>query len=250
MKKSSAFGLSSSIAAFVLLASSGPARADAAGDAFLAKVDSAVNRAKTLTLDYEIVHTEPGKAERALRATVLHKGDKRVFEFNAPADMKGTKMLILSPTEMYSYLPSFGKVRRVASHTSDQGFMGLVFNEGDIATTAYGSEYSATVASEDAKTSRLVLTPKTGKTTPYAKIEITVQKDKNLPSEIKYFGADGKNAKTETRTNYACKGDVCVAGEVKMTDNTKGTWTKFVVKVRNMNTAIEDDVFSKRSLEK
>lgn len=36
---------------------------------------------------------------------------------------------------MYVYLPAFGKVRRIASHTKDQGFLGLTFSQDDMATT-------------------------------------------------------------------------------------------------------------------
>jgi hypothetical protein len=70
--------------------------------------------------DYEITNKEPGKDEGTLAMTVKLKGEKRYTEFSAPADMRGTKVLILSPTQMYVYLPSYGKVRRIANHTKDQ----------------------------------------------------------------------------------------------------------------------------------
>ena len=46
-----------------------------------------------------------------LALIVKLKAEKRLTEFTAPADMKGTKVLVLSPTQMYVYLPAFGKVR-------------------------------------------------------------------------------------------------------------------------------------------
>ncbi|MFT3773121.1 MAG: outer membrane lipoprotein-sorting protein [Minicystis sp.] len=176
------------------------------------------------------------------------KGEKRLTEFSAPADMKGTKVLILSPTQMYVYLPAFGKVRRIASHTKDQGFLGLAFSQDDMATQAYAADYEGKVGSEDAASWKLVLTPKAGKETAYAKIEVTVGKDKKLPTELKYFNAEGKNIKTEARTGYTCEGDVCTPGELKMTDNTKGNWTKLVRKSWKVNENISDDVFSQRNL--
>src|SRR5260221_132835 len=80
------------------------------------------------------------------------------------------------------------------------------------------------IASEDAAAWTLVLTPKAGQATTYAKIEVTVVKDKKVPSELKYFNAEGKHTKTETRTGYSCEGDVCTPGELKMHDNIKGAW--------------------------
>jgi outer membrane lipoprotein-sorting protein len=240
--------LAPSLAAATLFATSHVARADAAGDAVLAQIDAAMNRAKTLMFDYEITN-KPGadKDERTMTMSVKLKGDKRYTEFSS-GEMKGTKVLILSPTEMYVYLPSFNKVRRIASHTKDAGFLGLTFSQDDMATTRYSDLYTASVASEDAASLKLALTPKPGKETAYAKIEITITKDKKVPSELRYFSADGQNVKTETRSGYACEGDVCTPGELKMTDNTKQAWTKLTAKTRKVNAEIPDDVFTKRNL--
>jgi outer membrane lipoprotein-sorting protein len=211
-----------SVAAAVVAAVAfhGPAKADPAGDV-LTQMDAAMNRAKTLQFDYEITNKEPGKDEKTLAMTVKLKGEKRYTEFSAPADMKGTKVLILSPTQMYVYLPSYGKVRRIASHTKDQGFLGLTYSQDDMATTSYAPLYNASLAGEDGANYKLVLTGKTADT-PYAKIEVTVLKDKKVATELKYFNAEGKNTKTEVRSNFSCEGDVCTPGELKMTDNTKG----------------------------
>jgi outer membrane lipoprotein-sorting protein len=241
------FTLSLAAAAALAVSHSAPARADAAGDAVLAKVDAAMNRAKTLVFDYEIANKEANKDEKTLNMKVQLKGEKRFTEFTS-GDMKGTKVLVLSSTQMWVYLPAFGKVRRIASHTKDAGFLGMTFSQDDMATTAYGSQYTAAVTADDAAKTTLSLTPKPGQETPYAKIEITVAKDHMVPSELKYFNAEGKNVKTETRTGYACEGDVCTPGELKMTDNAKGAYTKLTAKARKVNVEISDDVFSQRNL--
>lgn len=225
------------------------ARADAAGDAALAKVDEAMNRAQTHVFEYDVANQEPGKAETKLAMKVQMKGEKRLTEFLAPADMKGTKVLILSPDQMYVYLPAFGKVRRIASSVSDQGFLGMTFSQDDF-VTRYSDSYTATVAGDDAAGVKLVLTPKAGKTTPYAKIELTASKDRNLPTEIKLFNAESKHVKTETRSGYTCQDVICTASEQKMVDHTKNAWTKMVRKTWKVNENLSDDVFSKRNLEK
>jgi hypothetical protein len=162
--------------------------------------------------------------------------------------MKGTKVLIMSPTQMYVYLPSFGKVRRIASNASDQGFLGLAFSLDDMATTSYSGAYTGQIASETPTQWKLIVTPKAGRTTTYSKIQLTVNKDKTLPSELRYFNAAGTNIKTETRSNYTCEGNVCTPTELKMVDNTKGNWTRLVRKSWKVNETIADDVFSNRSL--
>jgi hypothetical protein len=237
-------------AALVALGATSEARADAAGDKVLAAVDVAMNKAKTQIFEYDVTNQEPGKDAKKLALKVWLKGEKRLTEFLAPADMKGTKVLIESPTQIYVFLPAFGKVRRVASSVSDQGFMGMAFSQDDIATTSYSPTYTAAVTSEDGGQWKLLVTPKAGQSTIWAKIEMSVNKDKSLPAELKYFNADGKNIKTETRSGYSCEGDVCTPAELKMTINTSGLWTKMARKSWKVNEVLADDLFSKRALEK
>src|SRR5262245_54356139 len=101
------------------------------GDKLLASVEESLSRAKTLLQEFDLVHQEPGKAERKLALISRLKGESRLLEFTAPKDLAGTKFLSLSPTQMYVYLPAFGKVRRVAARTSE-GFLGLAFSTEDL----------------------------------------------------------------------------------------------------------------------
>jgi outer membrane lipoprotein-sorting protein len=229
----------------------GHASADPAGDKVLTAMEEATNRAKTQYFEYEVVNQEPGKAEKKMALKVYIKGEKRLTEFTAPADMKGTKVLILSPTQMYVYLPAFGKVRRIASHVTDQGFMGLAFSQDDLATQVYSATYAAAVASDAGSDWKIAATPKAGQQTAHGKIEFTIGKEKSLPSEIKYFNAAGTHVKTETRTAYQCNGNVCAPGELKMVDHSKGGhYTKLNLKAWKVNESLSDDLFSKRNLEK
>ncbi len=76
MKTLSRIGLSFAVAACAALGPSTPARADAAGDAVLAQMDAAMNKYKTLKLEYEIINKEsPDKDERTLGLKVLVKGE-------------------------------------------------------------------------------------------------------------------------------------------------------------------------------
>ncbi|MBK8253602.1 MAG: outer membrane lipoprotein-sorting protein [Polyangiaceae bacterium] len=227
-----------------------PAMADDAGDKVLTQVDTALNKAKSHYFEYEATTQEAGKAEKKVGLNVWIKAEKRLTEFTAPADLKGTKVLILSPTEMYVYLPAFGKVRRIASHTSDQSAFGMAFSQDDLATQKYSSMYTATVSSSTDKEQKVTLTPKAGQTTPYSKIEMTVGKDKNLPTEIKYYNSEGKHIKTETRSGYSCESDVCTPATLKMVDHTKNLTTTMSRKKWKVNESINDDTFSKRNLEK
>jgi hypothetical protein len=235
--------------AIVVVSASDVARADAAGDTGLATVEAAINKAKTNYFEFDVTNGEPGKPDKTSGFTVRSKGEKVFQEWVAPADMKGTKLLVVSPTEIYVFLPSFGKVRRIASTTKDQGFMGMTFTTNDLWVSKWSDKYAAVVTSDSPKDQKLTLTPKAGQTTDWSKIEMTLTKDHNVPTELKYYDAKGVNVKTETRTGYTCTGDVCTPGERKMVDNTKaGAWTKLVRKTWKVNENISDDVFTKKNL--
>lgn len=216
------------------------------GDKRLLAVEESMNRATTLTLEFEVTNQEPDRPERKMAETFRIQGEKRLVEFTAPDDLKGTKILILSSTQMYVYLPAFGKVRRIAS-TATQGFMGQAFTQNDLMATRFSEDYAAALPSE----SLLVLTPKTGRTPPYAKIEMTVLKEDPLPDELKYYDAKGTLLRTETRSGYTKEGGVAVPGEIKMVDEVRsGLLTVLTRKAVKVNEAFPDDLFTRKSLEK
>ncbi len=233
----------------VLTIASGPARADAPGDKWLADVDAAQQRAATQSLQYDVVLREPGKPDRKLALTLKIKGDRRLLEFTAPADMRGTKLLELSPTQMYVYLPAFGKVRRITSQMN-LGLMGLTFAPGDFAPR-FADRYTATVAAESPTEVKLTAVPKAGTDAPYGRIELTVARDPVAPTEIRYFDAAGAHLKTETRAAHACQGGVCAAAERKMVDHQRGDAATALTRTAwQVDEAMPDELFSKRSLEK
>jgi hypothetical protein len=229
-----------------------PAAADPAGDKVLAEVDDSMNRARSQHFIYDAVTQEPGRGEKKLGLEVWMRGDKRLTSFTEPADLKGTKVLVVSPTEMYAFLPAFGKVRRIASHTNDQSAFGMAFSQDDLADQRYGDEYGAVLAGEDEQQVRLVLTPRPGAKPTYARIELAAkQGDSKVPVELKYYAASGTLLKTETRGGYKCEGNVCVPGELKMIDHSKGgLWTRITMREWKLNEAFGDDLLSKRNLDR
>lgn len=219
------------------------------GGGVLKKVDDALNRAKDHTYKYEMVDQQPGKDPRSLKLDVFIKGEKRVTAFTAPADIKGTKVLILSPTRMYVYLPAYKKVRRIASHVTAQGFLGTTYSNDDLAVTTYADKYDAKVLKQDDKQWVVEATKKGSAEVAYPKIEFTVEKARALPTQIRYFDDKGANVKTETRADYKCEGNVCTPAKMKMVDHrTEGHSTELLMKDWKLNSGLSDRIFSKRNL--
>ena len=229
-----------------------PATANASpGDDYLSQVDQRANAPTDTWFNFSATTQEPGKAPREMAFEVQNKGEKRMVRFNAPSDMKGTRVLVLSRQQMWVYLPAYRKVRRVASHVKQQGFMGTTYSDEDMSTTQFGAVYAATVTTETETQVELRLTPRPGAESGYAHAEMVLRKDIMLPSEIRYFSESGQHIKTETREDYDCSQDLCTPKRMKMTDHSRGdAWTVLEATSRKVNQGVPDSTFSVRNLER
>jgi len=212
-------------------------------------MDGAMSGAKDQYMLYEIRDKQPGKNERVLGIEVTVKGDKRFTKFTAPSDIKGTKILVVSQTQMYVYLPSFKKIRRVASHVTKQGVMGTTFSNDDMALSSYGDKYTGKLLSEDKDNWLVEATAKPGGAAPYPKILVTVEKKRTLPVKLEYHNEAGTKLKTETRTGYTCESTACTAKVHEMTDHTKNDQVTTLTRTKwKVNQGVKDKIFTKRHL--
>lgn len=219
--------------------------------AVLAETDAAMNRAKDLTIQWTVADMAPGgKAPRALGFQVRVKGPKSLTSFDAPADLKGTRVLVLARDQMWVWLPSYGKVRRIASHVTEQGFMGTSYSHADMNGSRFGDAYTAASMTETGDAWVVQLDAKPDAHAPYPQIEMTVAKSNHLPTRIAYQTAEGKTIKVETRSDYACQAAVCLPGVMRMEDLTRpGAWTELRRATWVADTGLSDDVFSVRTLQ-
>lgn len=226
-----------------------------AGDAteVLAKMDRAMSSSEDLYLRYDVVNQEPGKKEpRNMAFTTKVKGEMSLTEFEAPADLKGTRVLVMSRSQMYVYLPAYRKVRRIASHVTQQGFMGTTYSHDDMSSAPLGQVYQAVKLLAESDTEwQLELAPKPETVAPYPKAVLTIDKKMKQPTTLKYFNDKGVNIKTETRSEFSCEGEVCVPGILRMEDHTRnGAWTEMRRTEYTINPGFSVDVFTTRYLQR
>jgi hypothetical protein len=228
----------------------GPAHAGT-GDSHLVAVDSRANVAKDTWFRFGAVTQEPGKAVREMAFEVQNMGEKRLVKFSAPSDMKGTRVLVLSRKQMWVYLPAYKKIRRVASHVKQQGFMGTMYSDEDMSTSHYAAVYEADTVSEDAESITLGLSSKPGASSGYGRLEMVLRRDIMLPTEIRFYNPEGQHLKTERRPEYDCDADICTPRIMRMTDHTRGdAWTELTAVERLINQGISASIFSVRNLER
>ena len=237
---------------WIIVCWSGNARAENRGEELLKKLDETMALAKDQHFQYHLVTQEPGKEKREQVMDVKIKGSKkRLVEFLSPGDIKGMKILVLSRNKMYVYLPAYRKVRRVASHAKDQGFMGTTYSHDDISTAVYSEAYIAKLLRETDTHWVVEAIRKPGAGGTYAKLEFDLTKKYIHPDEIRFFNDKGVKIKTEHRIGYSCQGKVCNARVMKMTDHVRNdAWTKMERTKWEVNTGPSDRLFTMRNLQR
>jgi hypothetical protein len=233
------------------LALSGTAVADP-GDDVLAKVDKAISNFKDQTITFDVQNLKPGTTTvQPMQFRSITKAGKNFVEFLAPGDLKGTRVLTMSATEMWIWLPEFGKIRKVATHTLAQVFMGTTLTSQDVGTTDYAKDYDATLASEDASTWTLKLEARNPEAIGFPHLRMVVDKKMNVPLKVEYLADDGTVTRTQTRSGYTCpKVGYCMFGQMKMVDHSRaGAWTVLKVSSSKVDSGISDDIFTPRSLQ-
>lgn len=228
-----------------------PATASA-DNALLAEVDEVLNAWKTLDYSYKIITKKPDgdKAKLKLRVRMRANGkdNLQITEISAPADMRGTKVLIKSPDEMYIYLPAMKRIRRIASHMNDRDFLGTALSADDMSMTRFSGYYDATKGKREGDMQWLTLTAK-GDDAPYPKIEMQVDMKQKVPVRLDKYAESGKLLRSEKRERYTCtKSGFCNPGLLKFKNHGNGLITALQLTKSKVDTDLDDKIFTKRYL--
>lgn len=133
----------------------------------------------------------------ATRAVTEGKLKRWVVRFLEPADVEGTALLYRenageADDDVYLYLPSFKRTRRIAGAQKRGAFMGSDFTYADmenrdVKAATYQALPDAVVDGVDCW--HLVATPRADQL--YGKVELWVRKDSFLAQQIKFFDRKG-----------------------------------------------------------
>lgn len=236
------------------VAAGGAGRAAAPAEdaqALLATVDGGLTDPEDQVFEYDLVTEDPGRATRTLTVRVAVKGRWRRTEFLAPGDMKGTRVLTLSPSQIYVWLPAYQKVRRVASHASRQNSMGTTFSEAEQALSRYADHYDATIDAEDETTWTLELAARDLEEVAYPRLRLVVDKAMRRSLRIDYFLDRRGPIKTEVRGDYECRGNACTPGRFVMDDHRQpGLRTTITTKSWKTDVSLPEELFTVRALQR
>ena len=130
-----------------------PALADDVEDAEIrgAEIADAIEERGSGFADYQVNMTmvlrnrQGQESLRRLRSKVLEveeDGDKTLFVFNDPRDVKGTAFLVHAhqdgPDEQWLYLPAVKRIKRIATGNLSASFMGSEFSYEDMGSQGKG----------------------------------------------------------------------------------------------------------------
>ncbi len=198
------------------------------------------------------------ESQRQLRVKVLEvpeDGDKSLFVFDQPRDVKGTALLIHahreSADDQWLYLPALKRVKRISSSNQSGSFMGSEFAYEDLTPQAvekFTYRYLRDEACGDLTctvTERFSVDKKSG----YRRQVVWRDKDELRVWKVEYYDRKNSHLKTLTLENYAqYLARYWRAGQMTMVNHLTGkstvlTWTDF-----EFQTDLDDRDFTRTGL--
>ena len=193
-------------------------------------------------------------------------GDRLLIRFNYPNDIRGTGFLVWehpkSDDERFLYLPSLGRVRRIAGTETQESFVGSDFTYEDIGGREF-DDYEYAFAAPDGENASW--TPATGATPraawrlesrrKVASAEFPRVVSLVLKDSLVVVGADVYNRRNEKQKVYTVRRVEQIEGiwtvmESEMTNALEKTRTELVVESMDYNVGLKEADFSRRELER
>ena len=201
--------------------------------------------------------------ERALTLLTLQRpeGDRSLIRFNYPNDIRGTGFLVWEhpsgDDERFLYLPSLGRVRRIAGSEAQESFVGSDFSYEDIGGREF-DDYTYALLEENAS-----WTGSDGKPRPAYRLE-SKRKDASvafprvvslvLKDSYVVVQADVYNRRNEKQKVYTVGRleqvqAIWTVFSSVMTNDLDRTRTELTIDKIAYNTGLTESAFSRRELE-
>ncbi|MFH1809460.1 MAG: outer membrane lipoprotein-sorting protein [Pseudomonadota bacterium] len=233
-----------------LLGLAAPGRSDEALD-ILKRVDASFGEAKDQTSTMKMVLEDAEGKTKERQLSVQQKGAQlRMVKFQSPAEVKGVAFLTLSDDEMYLYMPEFGKVRRIASHLKNDTFMGTDFSYSDMGASDYARRYDGTLLKKEGTQATLELKPKKGQDSPYSKLLLVVDLERNQALKVEHFDKAGQPWKVMEYDKVEKISGRWVPRLITMRDLKKKHATRMEMVEIQFDTGLKDSDFSQRKLKR
>jgi outer membrane lipoprotein-sorting protein len=229
-----------------------PAAAEAGGRSTICRHLAEADRRAQPFDDQEytsnIRYLEKSKVVKNFRLRVVTKGmHKMRIAFLAPGQVRGMRILIVDPETMYTYLPQYRRVRRVAAHARNQGFMGTNLYHEDISEHRYSSRWNCRPRQTTDEGWVLDLRPRPGVSTGYSKLRLTIGRTRRQTERVEYY-VDGRHVKSQMREGWRTMAGLEMAGLIRFVSHDRDAETRVEFTEWRVNTGIPDSAFTRRAL--
>lgn len=232
----------------------GSAWAEDLGNVILQKVDKVTNAPLDEMSDMRIIlfDKKGNRKERLLKTWTKYFKDKdnwRIIKFLSPTDVRGVGFLILAQDKMYLYLPAFHRIRRVASHSKKESFMGSDLSFSDMETKRLSEDYEARLLEETSDNYFLDLIRRPTSDKPYSRIKMTVEKSSSVPIYMESFD-EGNNLWKVWKMEPYKSGKYYTVSRMEVEEKKKEHVT--IVERENIrfDQGLEDKIFTQRFLKR
>jgi len=202
------------------------------------------------------------RKERRIVNYVLNGPDelaKTLLRFIEPRDVENTGLLTWERKDgnddQWLYLPSVGKVKRIASSGKKNRFMGSDFAYEDLRPENLSIHTYTVVAGEQLDghecwvIEAVPVTERQAADSGYGKRRIWVRKDIYLTVKQEYYDKKGRVEKIGAGRQFVnVRGSMWRPGEVEMRDAQAGTRTVMVTEKRSLDSGLKDGFFSEAEL--
>ncbi|UCH63268.1 MAG: outer membrane lipoprotein-sorting protein [Fidelibacterota bacterium] len=205
--------------------------------------------------DMTMILTSRTGATRTLTVHSVRKGDdKQIIWFLAPADDRGVAFLKIEyedrEDEMRMWLPSFKRMRRIASSKKGESFMGSDLSYEDMTLRAL-DEYTYELLGEEALDGDQVWilesTPKPELRSSYSRIVSRVRQSDFMPVREEYYDRVGNLLKVRTMDVGVVK-EYSIPVRMLMQNVQKEHSTELIFDNMELDTGVKDDLFHERNL--
>ena len=218
-------------------------------NAILAEIDKRANGFEDQQYTATMTIQKGGKVAKTLSFDSKMQGlQKQFIHFTAPGDVAGMKILMQDAKTLYVYLPEFKKVRRVAAHAMNQGFLGGEFSYQDMTEVQLAPLYDAALEGRDGSETTLRLTPKAGNDSGWSRIDVVIDATKGGVTKMRYFDGSGSHVRTQTRENWKKVGGQLMPTKVSMANLKTGDTTVIELSDVRVNEGVDSGLFSRRQL--
>ena len=200
------------------------------------------------------------ESRRQLRFKVLEvegDGNKTIFVFDEPRDVKGTALLIHShrndDDEQWLYLPALKRVKRISSSNRSGSFMGSEFAYEDMSTQEVEKYTHRYLRDEPCGELTCTVSERVpvGKGSGYSRQLIWQDKDELRVWRVEYYDRKNAHLKTLTAGSYERHLDrYWQAGEMKMVNHLTGKSTDLSWSDYEFGADLDDRDFTKIGLKR